>query len=499
MLEFIGALFNFLIRLVAVLLCLLFVVTIVIVLLLVNADSLLLSPTVYQNALVRERIYERLPDLAAAQIYMEMHPAGEGETWDSGGNPLQYAGSEASDCARSALGEQAFRDILGGIRRPTQPEIDAMAQCGVGGSSGSSGAPVFFTTLSQDQWASILRTLLPADWLQSQVESVLNQGFLILEKPGAPLSLTIDTRELKSRLSGSAGTDAVLQIIQSLPDCAAGYMPDESNPSQLLDCKPLGMDEAQLKPQISKALTDATADIPDQLDVLKPLRDSGALNVEALGLPVGPRQLLQVGRIVVRLSPILCVAILLIVSLLVVRSWKGFLRWWGYPLLSAGVAVLLTAIVLWVGLDVLVSLGGENLPGSVSIDVYDTVSGILVFIMHRYSLVTGAEGIILGLIGVGFVIGSFFVGRGPRHARAGTPPPAAPQPPSSAARGAGRHNTTQRNFRHRADPRFIVKSLIQAAVKSTFSPRVSPPAIAGARPAWKPINSHRKYFWIPHE
>jgi hypothetical protein len=51
---------------------------------------------------------------------------------------------------------------------------------------------------------------------------------------------------------------------------------------------------------------------------------------------------------------------------------------------------LLTAIILWVGLDVLVSLGRENLPTSVSIDGYDTVAGILVFIIHRYSLVTGA-------------------------------------------------------------------------------------------------------------
>jgi hypothetical protein len=431
MLEFLGALINFLIRLAAVLLCLLFLVTIVVVLLLVNADSMLLSPTVYQNALVRERIYERLPDLASAQIYMGMHPAGEGETWESGGNPLQYAGPEASACVQSALGEQTYRDILGGIRPPTQPEIDAMAECGVGGPSGAGGAPAFFKTLSKDQWASLLRALLPPEWLQSQVESVLSQGFRILEKPGAPLSVTIDMREFKSRLTGPSGTDAVMQIIQSLPDCPAGRTPDASNPSQLLDCKPPDADMAQLKPQISKALTDATADIPDQMDVVKQLRDSGALNVEALGLPVGPRQLLQVGRWVVRLSPVLCIAILLIVTLLVVRSWKGFLRWWGYPLLAAGVAVLLTAVVLWVGLDVLVSLGRENLPAAVSIDIYDTAAGILVFITHRYSLVTGAEGIVLGLIGMGLVVASFFVGRGKPASGAGSPPAAAPPPPNA--------------------------------------------------------------------
>jgi len=432
MLEFLGALFNFLIRLLAVILCLLFVFTIVIVLLLVNADSMLLSPTVYQNALARERIYDRLPTLAAEQIYMEMHPAGEGVTWASGGNPLQYAGPEAQACVQTALGEQTYRDILGGIRPPTQAEIDTMAECGVGAqASGAGGAPQFFKTLSEDQWASILRTLLPPEWLKSQVESVLVQGFKILEKPGAPLSLTIDMREFKSRLTGPPGTDAVLQIIQALPSCPPGYSPDANNPSQLLDCRPPDSDMAQLKTQISKALGDATADIPDQLDILKQLRDSGGLNVEALGLPIGPRQLLQIGRWVVRLSPILCVAILLIVTLLVVRSWKGFLRWWGYPILIAGIAVLLTAIVLWIGLDLLISLGRENLPASVSTSVFDTMAGILVYITHRYSLVAGAEGVILGLVGLGLVIASFFVGRGKQPFRPNVPPASAPPPPSA--------------------------------------------------------------------
>ena len=431
MLEFIGAFVNFLIRLLAVLLCALFIVTIVVVLLLVNADSLLLSPTVYQNALARERIYERLPDLAASQIYMEMHSASEGETWTNGGNPLQYAGPEATACVQAAFNPQTYRDILGGIRPPTPQEINTMAECGVGGAAASGGAPAFFITLSQDQWTSLLRTLLPPEWLQSQVESVLTQIFRILEQPGAPLSLTIDMREFKSRLTGPAGTDAVFQIIQTLPACPAGYLPSSSDPSQLLQCKPSDEILTTFKPQISKALADATADIPDQVDILKQLRDTGALNLEATGLPVGPRQLLQVGRWVVRLSPILCVAILLIVTLLVVRSWKGFLRWWGYPLLAAGIAVLATAIVLWVGLDVLVSLGRENLPATVSIDVYDTVAGILVYITHRYSLVTGVEGIILGLVGLGLVVGSFFVGRGKPAPRSAAPPAAPPPLPSA--------------------------------------------------------------------
>ncbi|MGB7539550.1 MAG: hypothetical protein WBM17_13505 [Anaerolineales bacterium] len=432
MLEFLGALINFAIRLLAVLLCLAFLVTIVIVLLLVNADSMLLSPAVYQSALVRERIYDRLPSLAAEQIYLSMHPAGEGVSWESGGNPLQYAGPEAQSCSMDALGEPAFRDILGGLRPPTPQEIAAMSECGVGpSSSGTGGAPEFFKVLSIDQWGSVLRTLLPADWLQGQVESVLNQAFKILDTPGAPLSITIDMRDFKKRLTGPAGTDAMMQIIQALPPCKADYIPDASNPSSLLECKPPDEMMAVIEPGITTALAEAAKTIADQVDLLEPVRASGALNLEQSGLPVGPRQILQIGRWIVRLSPILCIGILILVTLLVVRSWRGFLRWWGIPILAAGVGVLLTAIVIWVGLDVVISLGRENLPANISPGVFDTGAGILVFIAHRYALVTGGEGIVLGFIGLGFVVVSFFIGRGKRPVPAAAPPAAPYTPPPS--------------------------------------------------------------------
>jgi hypothetical protein len=432
MLEFLGALINFLIRLLAVLLCLAFLVTIVVALLLFNADSMLFSSNVYANALERERIYERLPSLAAEQIYSSMHPAGEGVTWENGGNPLQYAGPEAQSCAIDALGEAAFRDILGGLRAPTQQEIQEMEACGVGATAGGAeGPPEFFKVLTIDQWASILRTLLPASWLQGQVESALNQAFTILNTPGAPLSITIDMRDFKRRLTGPAGTDAVMQIIRALPPCAPGYVPDTSNPESMLKCRPSEEALAQMQPNIATALADASGEIPEHLDILEPVRTSGALNVGSYGLPVGPRQILQIGRWIARLSPILCVGILILMTLLVVRSWRGFLRWWGVPILAAGVCVLLTAIVMWVGLDVVISLGRENLPATVSPGVYDTAAGVLVFIAHRYALVTGGEGIVLGIVGLVLVILSFFVGRKP-PAPAAIPPPAPPMVPPAA-------------------------------------------------------------------
>jgi hypothetical protein len=447
MLEFLGALFNFMIRLLAILLCLAFLVTIVVVLLLVNADSMLLSPAVYQNALTRERIYERLPSLASEQIHMSMHPPGEGVTWERGGNPLQYAGPEAQSCSIEALGEPVFRDILGGLRPPTPQEIALMTHCGVGPSEegGEGGPPEFFKVLTIDQWGSILRTLLPAEWLQGQVENALHQAFTILDTPGAPLSITIDMREFKTRMAGPPGMTALKEIIRALPPCDPDFVPDTSTSEGMLQCKPPEAVLSVMEPEMAKALEEAAAEIPDELDLLESYRMSGALNVETLDLPVGPRQLLQAGRWIARLSPILCIVILILVTLLVVRSWRGFLRWWGVPILAAGICVVLTAIAIWLGLDVLISLGRENLPAAISTGLFDTGAGVLVFIAHRYALVTGGEGIVLGFVGLGLVVASFFIGRGKRGEPA-APPPAAPvEPPSPPPPAPPPDDTPRRN------------------------------------------------------
>ncbi len=223
-----------------------------------------------------------------------------------------------------------------------------------------------------------------------------------------------------------------MQIIQTLPACAADYVPDVSNPSSMLKCKPPDEMLTAIQPQITSALADAAKQIPDQLDILEQARNSGGLNLDQLGLPVGPRQILQIGRVIARLSPILGLGILILVTLLVVRSWRGFLRWWGIPILAAGIGVVLTAIVIWVGLDVVISLGRENLPAYVSTGAFDTGAGVLVFIAHRYALVTGGEGIVLGFLGLGLVVLSFFVGRPKRPVSADAAPAAPTLPPPPA-------------------------------------------------------------------
>jgi hypothetical protein len=420
-------------RLLAFLLAVLFLVMVILVLILLNTDQLLLSPGLYQTALAESRIYEQLPSLVAEQIYTQMHYQGTGsEAW-SGDNPLQEATRQAQDCSLAALGQTAYRDILGGFRSPTQAEIADMADCGVGSTSGGEGGPpAFFTNLTQDQWTSLLSQLLPPQWLRTTAESAIQQVFALIDDPDAAPRIMISLREFKERFTGQTGMDVILQLIATLPPCPAGTTPSAADSAQLLQCRPPDEFLAQAKPQISQALQQAAAGVPDEVDVMQPLREAGLLSANFMNLPASPRLLLLYGRWMVRLSPFLCLALLVLIALLAVRSWKGWMRWWGFPLLFAGLTTLTLAILAWGGLDLLITMARQNLPPNFAPGLLDTAAAVLVSVVHQFALVLGGEGAVIGIAGLVMVFFSLFLPDRRRPAANALPPAAPPpQPPES--------------------------------------------------------------------
>jgi hypothetical protein len=414
-------------RILAAILAVLFVATLLIVLVLLNADRMLLAPEIYQTALTDAHVYDQLPSLAAEQIYAQMHNTGSAG-WAEG-NPLQTAGKQSQDCAELSLGVTTYEDILSGARKPTPAETAAMQKCGVGDSGGGEGGPPeFFLALSESQWRSILAKLLPSEWLQSTTEKVLRDLFTVIGDPNAPVRVLIPMQEFKTRLTGPAGMDVLNEILSTLPPCPAGQIPSSSDPSALLQCRPPDDVLAQAQPQLQQALREAASGIPDEVDLLQPVRDSGMLSANAGGnLPAPPRRLLLYGRWIVRLSPLLCLGLLFLIALLAVRSWKGWLRWWGLPILSTGVAALLLAVGVWAGLSFSIPMARDNLPPNVAAGLFDMLVSIVQSVVRQFALALGLQSILLSVVGLGMLILSLFLpGRKPPAPAA--PPPAA-QPP----------------------------------------------------------------------
>jgi hypothetical protein len=352
MLEFLGALWNFFLKLCATLLCMLFDAAVVIIVVLLIADRFLLSPDLYITTLEKQRIYERIPALAAEQFSMQLHAA-------------QSSGSDV---------------------------------------------PPYLSNLTSEQMNTILTELLPADWLHTQTNSVLEQAFYVVNTPGSPLVLSVSLTELKNRLAGQAGLNAMTNFLRTLPACASGEIP--INPDLgMPECRPPDSQLEAAKPFIAVGLRQAADQIPEQVDLLEQARAGGAFDTQALGLPAGPRTLLQTGRWLVRFSPLFCLAILLLVALLVVRSWVSLLRWWGGSILSAGISTVAAALAIWIGVGQAFSIVRENLPQTVSPGLFDAITGVISSVVLRVALLLGGAGALIAAIGLVILVVAFFLAR----------------------------------------------------------------------------------------
>ncbi len=78
----------------------------------------------------------------------------------------------------------------------------------------------------------------------------------------------------------------------------------------------------------------------------------------------GPLPFLRTIRLGARLSPLIPVALLWLVALFAVRSWRGLMRWWGIPLLLAGLigAALAVAFLPVMKLGYVTFVGGKIPP-----------------------------------------------------------------------------------------------------------------------------------------
>lgn len=267
--------FSILARLFAVLLAVLFIVTLAAALILVNAEDKLFKSETYKQALDNTDMYSRLPALVA---------------------------------------QQAFA-----------------------GPNSGSGGQTFLANLTLKDWETLISTLVPPTEARQVTEQTLDQVFDYLN--GKSETAVISLQPIKTSLQQN-GVQAFEQFLATQPECSvtqlAELLVEFSDPSQAQGktwCKPPPDTIDVLTPLINALLQENIAAMPDQTTLLR--KEDGA-NI----LPQ-----IDFARLIARLSPLLPLVLLLLMSLLVVRSFKGWLRWWGIPLLIGGAISLIIGII----------------------------------------------------------------------------------------------------------------------------------------------------------
>ncbi|MBI4770940.1 MAG: hypothetical protein HY784_11175 [Chloroflexi bacterium] len=254
--------------------------------------------------------------------------------------------------------------------------------------------------------------LLPPDWLKTTTDSFLDQLFAALNATEGPATITLSLVDLKQRIGGEAGVNAVLTVIHAQPPCTAGEMPTPGEEfTDMPTCRPPDALLESMNPEIQQQLQTLAAQMSDERTITlfappaesePPPPDEGTADG-----PPDPRTAFRVLRIVSLLSPLPAVVLLGLIALFAVRGWRDLLAWWGAPLALVGLLVFTLAmsgppVMEWATALVMerVPLGITPSPGHAG---YDLVRTVAEAVTTRMAVEAGA----LGSVGLLMFAGSW--------------------------------------------------------------------------------------------
>jgi hypothetical protein len=209
-----------------------------------------------------------------------------------------------------------------------------MAEAMLSASTDQSKLPVVMRGMSQNAWEEFFRTMLPQETLKVMGDEILNSTFAYLNMQTNSVQLSLVP--LKASMVSDSGVQAVFKLLNAQPDCTFEQMAqmamDLLTKSEMQFCKPPAELYPMLTPAIQGQMQFATLAVPNQLTLISSPPEND------------PRVKLQTARMAMRLSPILPLAFLLLMTIFTVNSLKSWLNWWGIPFLIIGVIASLMSL-----------------------------------------------------------------------------------------------------------------------------------------------------------
>ncbi len=419
MLKAFAALVGFITRLIAVLLIILFVISTVLVLLLFNIEHTLFNAETYKRSLTANHVYQQFPALLAGEMTQMKSFLANPCADNPLGCAIDGASPEMQACLTKTLGQEAYAAIGTSQRKPTgleiqnsQPCLDKYGRGKAPPQEANSSQMGFTNNLTAEDWQALITILFPGNDLQFLTENSLDQVFAYLN--GDADTARVSLVQMKKQLTGQAGLDAITLLLNAQPPCTQEQLAQmttviSGGNGDFELCKPAKEKLADLLPAMQEQLNAVVARLPDKAVLIKPPSPSDS---SGGGGPFekNPRTTLRILHQGLRLSPLLPLGLLILVALFAVRSLKGWLRWWGIPMLISGLIALSIAIIALGGLEwVWITYIVAKFPPYISPDMTDLVHRLVRLLAQ--DLVKGimVEAGLIGAFGLAAFVGSFFI------------------------------------------------------------------------------------------
>jgi hypothetical protein len=274
-------------RFLAVVFSIAFVVVTIPVVFFHAAGTRLTQPQVYKDALAKERFYDRFPSLAAGVA----------------ANAIKYD-------AR--------------VRSPDVVFQDRVAH-----------------NWSVTDWETAFGTVLSPSYVRQQTERSLDQFFAWVNSNTALPVVNVDLREFKRRLVAPEIEEAYVGILQTKPACTASEL--EADAPFPVACCPPAEEMPRVRQAFRATMQNLANEVPETVDLIEMLNGSGEADAAISKLPEVRTRLVQLETLA-WWSPAAPAALLLLIAVFAVRSFRGWMWWWGIPCMIAGAAGVVLAL-----------------------------------------------------------------------------------------------------------------------------------------------------------
>jgi hypothetical protein len=262
-------------------------------------------------------------------------------------------------------------------------------------------------------------TVLPASYVHQQIERALDQFFVWLHSNTTVPVVNIALGELKQRLAAPETEETYVRILRTKPPCTASQL--QSVGGLPFGCCPSPQEMPQVRQAFRTMMQTAVGSVPDTVNLFEKLSGDGATAEATRRLAEARKRLVQLEWLA-WWCPAVPAALLLLIAVFAVRSFRGWMFWWGIPCLIVGAVSAVFALpVVPAGKWIFAHFIVPHLPAEVPAATLDALAGLVMAVLQSVmnaALHSAGALAIGGLVAV--ILGAVFKSR-PKPAGAPTP------------------------------------------------------------------------------
>ena len=351
---------RFLARSCAVVCAVAFVVCTIPIIFFQAAGTQLTGSQVYKDALTKERLYDRLPSLVADTVVHAIKTSARG-------------GANRSGAADESLANLARQ-------------------------------------VSANDWEMMFGTILPPSYVRQQSEHALDQVFGWVHSSSAVPVVNISLGELKQRLVSPETEETYMRILQTKPLCTAAQL--QSAGGFPIACCPPPEAMPRVRQAFHEMMQKAEDQLPGTVNLFDRLAQSAATG-NTVRILVETRKRIPEIQWYAWWCPVVPAALLLLIAAFAVRSFRGWMFWWGIPCLIAGAVSAGFALpVVPAGKWIFAHFVMPRLPAEFPAGTLDALAGLVMAVLQAVmnaALHTAGALAIGGLVAV--ILGAVFKSR----------------------------------------------------------------------------------------